>query len=290
MVNGLATLEPEVSAISIPQQQKAALTNAASLAGDVAKIVRDNGLSKRFGSSPKEHVFVEGWLTISRVNNEAPHAEIKEVQKLEDGTEIIKARAWITDASGAVVSEADGYCSSDENNWRGKPFYARASMAQTRAIGKAMRLRHAWVMVMAGFSPTPAEEMDGIHEEKAAPAPAPVKKTYQLKPAQQKAEGDDAEKVPASVTDAAAPSEPLVVADKSDGLEAVMLKAFSKPKTDKKGNEYRGILFVHSDNAEKWWNCYHKETIESLGTLKGQVVQARLEMKGEYPLCHEVTL
>lgn len=272
--NGNATL-------SIPQQQKAALTNASALAQDVAKIVRENGLSKRFGSSPKEHVFVEGWLTISRVNNEAPHAKIEAVETHGEH-EVVKARAWITDAHGNVVSEADGYCSNEERNWADKPFYARASMAQTRAIGKAMRLRHAWVMVMAGFSPTPAEEMDGVQE---SPAPAPAKqKIYKLKPQ----EGDDAEKVPASVTDATAPAaEPLVVADKD--TEAVVLKAYSKPKNDKNGKEYRGLLLVHNDNSEKWWNCYHAGTIAALASMKGKVVNARLEMKGEYPLCHEVT-
>lgn len=194
------------SALSIPQVQKEHLKNAAALAADVAKIVRDNGLSKNFGGA-KDHVFVEGWLTISRVNNEAPHAKIEAVETHGE-FEVIKARAWITDAHGNVVSEADGYCSVEEKNWKGKPFYARASMAQTRAIGKAMRLRHAWVMVMAGFSPTPAEEMDGIHDE---PKPAPAKKEYQLKPKTASREGDEAKPVPTVVVDTEAAGELVTV-------------------------------------------------------------------------------
>ncbi len=292
----LALVEPENgNAISIPIQQKEQLKNAAALAQDVAKIVKENGLSKRFGSSPKEHVFVEGWLTISRVNNEAPHSKVEAVEHHGD-YEVIKARAWITDASGSVVSEADGYCSNEEANWRGKPFYARASMAQTRAIGKAMRLRHAWVMVMAGFSPTPAEEMDGVD---TAPAPAPAKpaakKTYVLKPvvavdpkSPSVSDGSDEDRVPASVTDATVTaSEPLVVPD-TEIMEAVVLKAYSKEKVDKKGNKYRGVLLVHADNAEKWWNTYHAETIANLQNMKEQPVSAKLEMKGEYPLCHKL--
>lgn len=279
----LALVEPENgngNGLSIPQQQKEQLKNAAALAQDVAKIVKENGLAKRFGSSIKEHVFVEGWLTISRVNNEAPHAKVEAVENHGEH-EVIKARAWITDASGAVVSEADGYCSTEEQNWKDKPFYARASMAQTRAIGKAMRLRHAWVMVMAGFAPTPAEEM--TDDMATVPTPAPAKKTYVLKKPQ---EGDDAEKVPASVTDAAAPAEPLVVAD--EGLEVVVLKAYSKEKTDKNKNTYRGVLLVHNDDSEKWWNCYDKDTLSKLQSMKEQAVGAKLEMKGEYPLCHRL--
>src|SRR6185436_11548885 len=95
----LTLVEPENgNALSIPQQQKEQLKNAAALAQDVAKIVKENGLAKRFGSSPKEHVFLEGWLTISRVNNEAPHAKVEAVETHGD-FEVIKARAWITDAA-----------------------------------------------------------------------------------------------------------------------------------------------------------------------------------------------
>ena len=34
-----------------------------------------------------------------------------------------------------------------------------ASMAQTRAVSKAFRLALSWVMTLAGYEPTPAEEM-----------------------------------------------------------------------------------------------------------------------------------
>lgn len=278
----LAIVQDEPQIISIPQQQKAALTNASALAQDVAKIVKDNGLAKRFGSSPKEHVFVEGWLTISRVNNEAPHAKVESVETHGE-FEVIKARAWITDASGTVVSEADGYCSSEEQNWKGKPFYARASMAQTRAIGKAMRLRHAWVMVMAGFSPTPAEEMTEDMAAPSVPTPAPAKKVYKLKPQ----DGDDAERVPASVTDAAAPAEtvPTVVPD--DGYEGVLLKAYSKEKTDSKGQTYRSLLLVFADNSEDWHYCNHADTLKlPLKELKDKPVLAKVERKGDFKLCH----
>ncbi|MBV8881779.1 MAG: hypothetical protein JO332_17610 [Planctomycetaceae bacterium] len=140
--------------------QREILANAAALAEEVARIVRDNGLSMRFANNPREYVRVEGWLTISRVNNEQPHAKIESVTRdPESGVELIHARAWLTDGRDTVVSLADGYCSTEERSWKDKPFYARASMAQTRALAKAMRLRHAWVMVMAGYAPTPAEEM-----------------------------------------------------------------------------------------------------------------------------------
>jgi hypothetical protein len=145
-------------------------------------------------------------------------------------------------------------------------------------------------MVMAGFSPTPAEEMDGVQDE--APkqtTPAKIKETKENGKKVYVMPSADEDRVPANVTDSAAPAaEPLVVADKQEEFEPVMLKAYSKEKVDKKGNQYRGVLLIHSDNSEKWWNCYHPETIAALGGMKGQTVNAKLEMKGEYPLCHKI--
>jgi len=168
----------EQPVLSTSDEQRRVMADAAALAEQVARIVRDNGLSMRFGSNPREYVFVEGWQAISRVNNEQPHATVKDVARdPETGDELIHARAWLTDARGTIVSRADGYCSTGESRWRDKPFYARASMAQTRALAKAMRLRHAWVMVMAGYSPTPAEEMseDLIDARPSAAGPAPTR-------------------------------------------------------------------------------------------------------------------
>lgn len=159
--------------LSTAEEQRRILADAAALAEQVARIVRDNGLSMRFGTNPREYVFIEGWLAISRVNHEQPHATVKDVVRdPETGEERIHARAWLTDLQGTIVSRADGYCSTGEPRWRDKPFFARASMAQTRALAKAMRLRHAWVMVLAGYSPTPAEEMS---EDLLDPRPAPAR-------------------------------------------------------------------------------------------------------------------
>ena len=50
----------------------------------------------------------------------------------------------------------------DEKNWKGKPWFQLASMAQTRAGAKALRNLLARVVVLAGYNPTPAEEMDDM--------------------------------------------------------------------------------------------------------------------------------
>ena len=50
------------------------------------------------------------------------------------------------------------------------PLFQLRSMAQTRACAKAMRNALAWVVVLAGFKPTPAEELDHLGERNMGPA------------------------------------------------------------------------------------------------------------------------
>jgi len=66
----------------------------------------------------------------------------------------------------AVISRASAECGAadeyDRNGnllWSKRPRYARRSMAQTRATGKACRMSFSWIMKLAGYEPTPAEEM-----------------------------------------------------------------------------------------------------------------------------------
>jgi hypothetical protein len=93
----------------------------------------------------------------------------------------------------------------------------------------------------------------------------------------------DGDRVPANVTDASVPSEAV-----DDGLEAVVLKAYSKEKVDKKGNANRGVLLVLQDNSEGWWNLYDAQTIANLQSMKGQPLHAKLEDKNGFKLCHKL--
>jgi hypothetical protein len=88
-----------------------------------------------------------------------------------DGVRGFKARARIIDANGIEVSAAEAFCFKDEDNWKLKPLFQLASMAQTRAGAKALRNKFAWVAVLAGYSPTPAEEMVSEETEQASDVP-----------------------------------------------------------------------------------------------------------------------
>lgn len=99
-----------------------------------------------------------------------------------DGVKGAKASADLIDIkTGMYLGGAEAYCMRDEDHWntrpkyewQGKgedsrrvkvgdevvPWFQLASMAQTRAGAKALRNRLAWVVVLAGYKATPAEEM-----------------------------------------------------------------------------------------------------------------------------------
>nr|WP_051360197.1 hypothetical protein [Adhaeribacter aquaticus] len=83
--------------------------------------------------------------------------------------------------TNTVVGRGFAVCSNKE---KGKKFfdeYAIASMAQTRATGKAYRLPLGFLMKAAGYEATPAEEMDfngNTPEIKVEPAPVQRKEEY----------------------------------------------------------------------------------------------------------------
>lgn len=63
------------------------------------------------------------------------------------------------------ISAAEAMCLTDEPNWSKKPMFQLRSMAQTRACAKALRNVLSWVVVLAGYKATPAEEVIGQHQE-----------------------------------------------------------------------------------------------------------------------------
>lgn len=69
------------------------------------------------------------------------------------------AEVLLKTSQGSEISKAQAICSNAEANRLGNEEYAIASMAQTRATGKAFRLAFSWIVKLAGYEPTPAEEV-----------------------------------------------------------------------------------------------------------------------------------
>lgn len=149
------------------------------LAQDLARFIKENNLFHNIQG--KAYVNVEGWqyagarLGILPVIEELANIsgplhggasangyddEIKYQAKVK----LVNLKTQQVTGSGFAI------CSNRESGKRNYQEFAIASMAQTRAIGKAYRNILAWIIRAAGYEPTPAEEMDYmVVKDDAAP-------------------------------------------------------------------------------------------------------------------------
>ena len=106
----------------------------------------------------RAYVHVEGWEFAGLATGISPM--IRLVEDLSDEKEIkYKCQVDLVNREDRVVGFGMAICSNKEKSKAGFDEYAIASMAQTRAIGKAYRNKLAFLMKMAGYEPTPAEEI-----------------------------------------------------------------------------------------------------------------------------------
>lgn len=107
----------------------------------------------------KRYLEYHHWQTIGKFYHNA--VRTFDAQPVDIGGVVgFKARAEVFDEkTGCVVGGAEAYCLRDEPNWKTKPTFQLASMAQTRAASKALGNKFRYVAVVAGYEGTPAEEM-----------------------------------------------------------------------------------------------------------------------------------
>lgn len=172
------------------------LEKAADVASRLKAIITSQNLTQRFGA--KEHVLVEGWTTLGTLVNvktvpvgnaePLPWPPMQLVEGLDDGAvnlirELLREKAmgyrfgfkaeYAVMKDGVKIGGAEAICTRHEDNWRIKrgnvvDDYALKSMAQTRAMGKALRHPLSFIVSLAGYAATPAEEMPATM---AAPEP-----------------------------------------------------------------------------------------------------------------------
>lgn len=154
--NELAVLDMEK-----PQEDTQFAHESAKLLVD---IVKKNNWAMMLGGK-KAHLVYEAWQTVGKYYGyTVKTGEAEEVTI--GGVTGFKAKAWVVnERTGVTVGGADAYCMKDEANWKAKPLFQLASMAQTRAGSKALRQILGFVVALAGYEATPAEEMTPIKTE-----------------------------------------------------------------------------------------------------------------------------
>jgi hypothetical protein len=134
----------------------------------------------------QQYLEYEDWQTVGRFYGIT--AKVETVEYVSYGSvRGFSASAVALRADGFELSRATGDCLSDEPKWATKPKYEwrdkegggrervqigeedvplfqLKSMAQTRACAKVLRNVLAWVVVLAGYRPTPAEELEQLRD------------------------------------------------------------------------------------------------------------------------------
>ena len=133
----------------------------------------------------KKYLMVEAWETIGAFNSVGSDTEW--IREFRIGDELVgwQAKVNLVDSrTGIQVGSGISVCGLDEFVAKGKRGVAQhnavMSMAQTRATSKAYRAKYSWVAVLAGYQPTPAEEMPREEPKRPAQArkPAAAPKDY----------------------------------------------------------------------------------------------------------------
>lgn len=160
---------------------------------DAADLCRAIVLQTAMEIQQRRYVKVEGWQAIAIAHGCTGSA--CGVEAVDGGVRAIGEIRRMSD--GALIAQAEGFVGEDEPTWFGgemeadewtgpkgnrrktgqkiikvlpkRPDYAIRAMAQTRAISRACRsaFAHVVVMIDAGLSTTPAEEVPhgGFHDE-----------------------------------------------------------------------------------------------------------------------------
>lgn len=126
------------------------------LASELGKFIKERQLTTNIKG--KDYVNVEGWQfagsqlgvmpILLNLENQSDDKQIKyradvELRRISDDK---------------LVGRGIAICSNKEGTKRNFEEYAIASMAQTRAEGKAFRMLLSWLMKAAGYETTPSEE------------------------------------------------------------------------------------------------------------------------------------
>ena len=203
----LAPFDPAAAGSVIRAEKPTEIVvKATEIANSLKDLIEAQGLAVNVGGRRK-HVEVGGWQALGTMlgalGGQPLHAEtvwtrparhpetgellrhrytatVKRYHRREQGgglreevTYDVDGHDWeacveIRTASGVVVGRAEAMCSRSEETWNQREDFALRSMAETRAESRAYRRAVGWIVNIAGYNPTPAEEMG--HTPGAEPA------------------------------------------------------------------------------------------------------------------------
>lgn len=195
--NALTRYE-EGESISLSRPPEMVLNEAKKAATELVKVISMKKKPVTFNG--ETYLEFEDWQTVAKFYGCTSKVTSTNFVEY-GGVQGFEATAVVLDRNQNEISSADSMCLNDEENWGAvpkyeykdllddngkkqwvaaangkkgyykseriqvgttpKPLFQLRSMAQTRACAKALRGVFSWVVVLAGYKPTVAEEMTG---------------------------------------------------------------------------------------------------------------------------------
>ena len=154
--DGGEVVEPAPTSVNLfgAQSPVEVVAKSAAVARSLADIITKQKLYTVIGE--KKHVRVEGWTLCGSMLGVYPVCVW--TRPLENGWE---ARVEARTMNGTVVGAAESSCLKTEKLWSSRDDFAIRSMAQTRATSRALRMPLGFIIQLAGYDATPAEEAEG---------------------------------------------------------------------------------------------------------------------------------
>jgi hypothetical protein len=109
-----------------------------------------------------DYIKVEGWQVLGAMTKiDGVQVDWTREYRDPDTQEVLgwEARVTVRDRDERIRGQGDASCLRTESNWKQRDDFALRSMAQTRAMGKAYRMALSYIVGLAGYQTTPAEEM-----------------------------------------------------------------------------------------------------------------------------------
>ena len=126
---------------------------ATKVAASLKKVIQSQDLAVKIGQS--EYVTAEGWEVLGTMLGCTPYVE--SVEEIPTDKPKFMYKATVSIRQGDTVLSRASAMAERNNMQKDRP--SVYSMAQTRALGKAYRMALSWIVKMADYEPTPAEEM-----------------------------------------------------------------------------------------------------------------------------------
>lgn len=170
----------ELAAMSGEGDPHAILEQAAAAAKALQEVIANK--PKKVIIQGKQYLECEDWQTVARFFGCT--ARLEWTKPIEfAGAFGFEARVEVVRlADGVVIGAGESMCMNNESRWNTSPLVHLRSMAQTRAISRALNSVFRWVSVLAGFERTPSEEMEadprGAQDEILAQKLEPNDKAY----------------------------------------------------------------------------------------------------------------